>query len=150
MRTKRVPLVIVSVATPRMCPAKPIDILGTVQMSKMIFREMVAFTLLRTGPRASCPTIRSTRSSGPARWGWARVSSPSTPRCRSNPCRTCSRMARPTRANWCCRRPADTLKRFETEGVEAEIRTPAEVRKMLPVEMAKWANVAKVANIRTQ
>ena len=44
----------------------------------------------------------------------------------------------------------DTLKRFEAEGVEAEIRTPAEVRKMLPVEMAKWANVAKVANIRTQ
>ena len=42
----------------------------------------------------------------------------------------------------------ETLKRFEAEGVEAEVRTPAEVRKMLPVEMAKWANVAKVANIR--
>ena len=44
----------------------------------------------------------------------------------------------------------ETLKRFEAEGVEAEIRTPEEVRKFLPVEMAKWANVAKVANIRTQ
>ena len=44
----------------------------------------------------------------------------------------------------------ETLKRFDAEGVEAEIRTPDEVRKMLPVEMAKWANVAKVANIRGQ
>jgi tripartite-type tricarboxylate transporter receptor subunit TctC len=44
----------------------------------------------------------------------------------------------------------ETAKRFEAEGVEADIRTPEEVRKMLPVEMAKWANVAKVANIRTQ
>ena len=44
----------------------------------------------------------------------------------------------------------ETLKRFEAEGVDADIRTPDEVRKMLPVEMAKWANVAKVANIRSQ
>jgi len=44
----------------------------------------------------------------------------------------------------------ETLKRYEAEGVEAEIRTPDEVRKLLPVEMAKWANVAKVANIRGQ
>jgi tripartite-type tricarboxylate transporter receptor subunit TctC len=44
----------------------------------------------------------------------------------------------------------ETLKRYEAEGVDADIRTPDEVRKMLPVEMAKWANVAKVANIRTQ
>jgi tripartite-type tricarboxylate transporter receptor subunit TctC len=44
----------------------------------------------------------------------------------------------------------ETLKRFETEGVEADYLTPAEVRKMLPVEMAKWKNVAKVANIRVQ
>jgi tripartite-type tricarboxylate transporter receptor subunit TctC len=42
----------------------------------------------------------------------------------------------------------ETLKRFEVEGVEAEVRTPEEVRKLLPLEMAKWANVAKVANIR--
>ena len=44
----------------------------------------------------------------------------------------------------------ETLKRFEVEGVDADIRTPEAVRKMLPVEMAKWANVAKVANIRSQ
>ena len=44
----------------------------------------------------------------------------------------------------------DTLKRFEAEGVDADFRTPEEVRKFLPVEMAKWANVAKVANIKTQ
>jgi tripartite-type tricarboxylate transporter receptor subunit TctC len=44
----------------------------------------------------------------------------------------------------------ETTKRFETEGVEADFRTPEEVRKFIPVEMAKWANVAKVANIRTQ
>lgn len=41
-----------------------------------------------------------------------------------------------------------TLKRFQAEGVEADFRTPAEVQKMIPIEMAKWKNVAKVANIR--
>ncbi len=41
-----------------------------------------------------------------------------------------------------------TLKRFQAEGVEADFRTPAEVQKMIPTEMAKWKNVAKVANIR--
>src|SRR5688572_2590975 len=41
----------------------------------------------------------------------------------------------------------ETLKRFEAEGVEADYLTPAEMRKMLPVEMAKWAKVAKAANI---
>ena len=29
-------------------------------------------------------------------------------------------------------------------------RTPAKVRKLMLAEMAKWANVAKVANIRTE
>jgi tripartite-type tricarboxylate transporter receptor subunit TctC len=42
----------------------------------------------------------------------------------------------------------ETLKRFEAEGVEADYLTPAEVRKMLPVEMAKWKKVAEAANIR--
>jgi tripartite-type tricarboxylate transporter receptor subunit TctC len=42
----------------------------------------------------------------------------------------------------------ETLKRFEAEGVEADYLNPAEVRKMLPVEMAKWRNVAKAANIK--
>ncbi|MEO7727709.1 MAG: tripartite tricarboxylate transporter substrate binding protein, partial [Burkholderiales bacterium] len=44
----------------------------------------------------------------------------------------------------------ETIKRFDAEGVEANPLTPTEFRKMLPVEMAKWANVAKVANIRSQ
>jgi len=44
----------------------------------------------------------------------------------------------------------ETQKRFEAEGAETDFRTPEEVRKMLPVEIAKWANVAKVANIRGQ
>jgi tripartite-type tricarboxylate transporter receptor subunit TctC len=41
-----------------------------------------------------------------------------------------------------------TLKRFEAEGVEADFRTPAELHKMMPVEMARWREVAKVANLR--
>jgi tripartite-type tricarboxylate transporter receptor subunit TctC len=41
-----------------------------------------------------------------------------------------------------------TLKRFRAEGVEADFRTPAEVQKMIPAEMAKWKEVARVANIR--
>lgn len=44
----------------------------------------------------------------------------------------------------------ETQKRFEAEGVEAFVSTPEEIRKILPVEIAKWANVAKVANIRSQ
>jgi len=40
-----------------------------------------------------------------------------------------------------------TLKRFSTEGVEADFRTPDELHRMMPAEMAKWKNVAKVANI---
>ena len=44
----------------------------------------------------------------------------------------------------------ETKKRFEAEGVEADFRTPAEVHKMMPAEIAKWKNVAKVANIRAQ
>jgi tripartite-type tricarboxylate transporter receptor subunit TctC len=44
----------------------------------------------------------------------------------------------------------ETRKRFVAEGAEAEIRTPAEVHKMVPVEIAKWKNVAKVANIKTE
>ncbi len=42
-----------------------------------------------------------------------------------------------------------TLKRFRAEGVEADFRTPAEVQQMIPAEMAKWKEVARVANIRT-
>lgn len=41
----------------------------------------------------------------------------------------------------------ETQKRFQAEGVESKILTPAEVHKMIPSEIAKWKNVAKVANI---
>ena len=44
----------------------------------------------------------------------------------------------------------ETQKRFQAEGVEAEIRTPAEVHQMVPVELAKWKNVATMANIRVE
>ncbi|MCC6532740.1 MAG: tripartite tricarboxylate transporter substrate binding protein [Burkholderiales bacterium] len=44
----------------------------------------------------------------------------------------------------------ETQKRFTAEGAEAEFRSPAEIVKLLPVELAKWANVAKVANIPRQ
>lgn len=44
----------------------------------------------------------------------------------------------------------ETLKRFEAEGVEADYLTPEQLRKALPVEMAKWRNVAKAANIRVE
>ena len=42
----------------------------------------------------------------------------------------------------------ETLKRFAAEGVEADYLTPAQLRAILPVEMAKWKKVAKEANIR--
>ncbi len=44
----------------------------------------------------------------------------------------------------------ETLKRFEAEGVEADYLTPAQLRKMLPAEMAKWRKVAKDANIKVE
>ena len=44
----------------------------------------------------------------------------------------------------------ETLKRFEAEGVEADYLTPAQLRKMLPAEMAKWRQVAKDANIKVE
>jgi len=43
-----------------------------------------------------------------------------------------------------------TLKRFEAEGVEAEVTTPAEMQKRIKAELEKWRNVAKIANIRTE
>jgi tripartite-type tricarboxylate transporter receptor subunit TctC len=44
----------------------------------------------------------------------------------------------------------ETLKRFEADGVEAQIKSPAEVQKMVLDELVKWRNVAKIANIRTE
>ena len=44
----------------------------------------------------------------------------------------------------------ETQKRFTTEGAEVDIRTPAEMRKMIPLDMAKWARVAKEAGMRAE
>jgi len=44
----------------------------------------------------------------------------------------------------------ETLKRFEAEGVEADYLTPAQLRKVIPAEMAKWRQVAKDANIKVE
>jgi tripartite-type tricarboxylate transporter receptor subunit TctC len=45
---------------------------------------------------------------------------------------------------------ADTQKRFNNEGVEVDIKTPAEIRRMIPADMAKWAAVAKEAGMRAE
>ncbi len=42
----------------------------------------------------------------------------------------------------------ETQKRFTNEGAEVDIMTPAELRKMIPLDMAKWARVAKDAGMR--
>ena len=44
----------------------------------------------------------------------------------------------------------ETQKRFTTEGAEVDIRTPAELKKMIPLDMAKWARVAKEAGMRAE
>ena len=47
-------------------------------------------------------------------------------------------------------RMPETRKRFTNEGAEVDIRTPAEIKKMIPVDMAKWAKVAKEAGMRSE
>jgi tripartite-type tricarboxylate transporter receptor subunit TctC len=42
----------------------------------------------------------------------------------------------------------ETKKRFTAEGVELDILTPAQLRKQIPVEIAKWKKVAQAANIK--
>ena len=44
----------------------------------------------------------------------------------------------------------ETAKRFAVEGGETDIRTPAEIRKMIPVDLAKWAKVARDAGMEMQ
>jgi len=41
----------------------------------------------------------------------------------------------------------ETGRRFAAESAEVEIRTPAEIRKMIPADLAKWARVAKDAGM---
>lgn len=44
----------------------------------------------------------------------------------------------------------ETAKRFALESAEVEIRTPAEIRKMIPVDLAKWEKVARDAGMPKQ
>ena len=44
----------------------------------------------------------------------------------------------------------ETQKRFASEGAEADIMTPDTLRKMIPVDMAKWAKVAKEAGMKPE
>lgn len=44
----------------------------------------------------------------------------------------------------------ETQKRFTNEGAEVDIRTPAQIREMIPLDMAKWARVAKEAGMRSE
>ncbi len=44
----------------------------------------------------------------------------------------------------------DTRKRFINEGTEVDIKTPAELRKMVLTDMARWAKVAKEAGMRVE
>ncbi len=44
----------------------------------------------------------------------------------------------------------ETQKRFVANGAEADFRGTEEMRKLIPVELAKWAKVAKDANITAQ
>jgi tripartite-type tricarboxylate transporter receptor subunit TctC len=44
----------------------------------------------------------------------------------------------------------ETAKRFAVESAEIEIRTPAEIRKMIPADLAKWEKVARDAGMQKQ
>jgi len=42
----------------------------------------------------------------------------------------------------------ETAKRFAVDSAEVDIRTPAEIRKMIPADLAKWAKVANDAGMQ--
>ncbi len=44
----------------------------------------------------------------------------------------------------------ETQKRFNDEGVEMDIMTPAEIRKMISSDIAKWTKVAKASGLRAE
>ncbi len=44
----------------------------------------------------------------------------------------------------------ETRKRFTDEGAEVDIKTPEELRRMIPADMAKWAKVARAAGMRQE
>jgi len=41
----------------------------------------------------------------------------------------------------------ETAKRFAVDSAEVWIQTPAEIRKMIPADLAKWAKVANDAGM---
>jgi tripartite-type tricarboxylate transporter receptor subunit TctC len=47
-------------------------------------------------------------------------------------------------------RMPETAKRFAVDSAEVDIRTPAEIRKMIPADLAKWAKVANDAGMQKQ
>ena len=44
----------------------------------------------------------------------------------------------------------ETQKRFIDDGAEVDIKSPEEIRRMIPAEMAKWAKVAKAAGMHAE
>ena len=44
----------------------------------------------------------------------------------------------------------ETQRRFTDEGAEVDIKTPAELRKMVASDIVKWAKVAKDAAMRVE
>jgi tripartite-type tricarboxylate transporter receptor subunit TctC len=44
----------------------------------------------------------------------------------------------------------ETARRFAAEAAEVDIRTPAEIRKMIPADLAKWDKVARDAGMQKQ
>ena len=44
----------------------------------------------------------------------------------------------------------ETAKRFAVDSAEVEIKTPAEIRKMIPADLAKWEKVAREAGMQKQ
>jgi tripartite-type tricarboxylate transporter receptor subunit TctC len=44
----------------------------------------------------------------------------------------------------------ETARRFAAESAEIDIRTPAEIRKMIPIDLARWEKVAKDAGMQKQ
>ena len=44
----------------------------------------------------------------------------------------------------------ETARRFAAEGAEVEIRTPADIRKMIVADLANWAKVAQDAGMQKQ
>jgi tripartite-type tricarboxylate transporter receptor subunit TctC len=44
----------------------------------------------------------------------------------------------------------ETAKRFAVDSAEVDIRTPAEIRKMIPADLAKWDKVARDAGMQKQ